>query len=149
MTNNRPLNARQLQFCRLYVSSGNASESYRRAGYSVNQAHVDSSKLLTKPSIQAEVARLRELQVTETAVDRAYVVSRLRHIAEYGEKETNRLRATELLGKSVGLFVEQVEAHVTHDVQALREYSSEQLEAMLVSAKQQPVIESELAVLDG
>jgi len=63
------------------------------------------------------------------------VVNRLRYFAENAEKESNRLRATELLGKSVSLFVEQVEAHVTHNVQA--------------EAHRQTAVEAEGRVLDS
>ena len=76
------------------------------------------------------------------------MVNRLRYFAENAEKESNRLRATELLGKSVSLFVEQVEAHVTHNVQALQEFTPDQLSAMLAEAKRQTAIEAGARVLD-
>ena len=84
------------------------------SGYSASGATAQGVRLLAKVSVRREIARLRELQDVEAAIDRTWVINKLRHIAEKGEKESNRLRTAELLGKSVGLFVEQIEAHVIH-----------------------------------
>ena len=118
MPNEYRLTPRMARFARECVASGNAAASVRSAGYTASGATAQGVRLLAKVSVQAEIARLRELQDVEAAVDRTWVVNRLRYFAENGEKESNRLRATELLGKTVGLFVEQVEAHVTRKQQA-------------------------------
>ncbi len=106
-TATKPLNMRQLGFCRNVVSNGGqATKAYEDAGYSGNGANGAASRLLANVSVQAEIARLeRELEI-ESSVDRAYVVTKLRNMAENGEKETNRLRATELLGKTLRMFVD-------------------------------------------
>ena len=143
------LKPRMAQFAREYVASGNAAASVRSSGYSASGATAQGVRLLAKVSVQREIARLRELQDVETAVDRTWVVNKLRDVAEHGEKEANRLRAAELLGKSVGLFVEQIEAHITHDVAALQQYTPDQLRTMLEAAKAQQAIETDGRVLDN
>lgn len=55
------LNERQKNFCIYYVETGNALDSYRRAGYkcdNIDSAGTCSNQLLHKPSIQEEIKRL-------------------------------------------------------------------------------------------
>ena len=57
------LNRRQKDFCIYYVETGNALQSYKRAGYKVNEENTDSartsaSQLLTRPHIREEINRL-------------------------------------------------------------------------------------------
>lgn len=51
------LNARQLAFVREYLLCRNASEAVRRAGYYTRSPHVEGSRLLANPNIQAMVGR--------------------------------------------------------------------------------------------
>ena len=135
-TRERPLNARQKGFCRNVVANGgNATKAYEDAGYSPNGAKVSASKLLTNPNVQAEIARIRRDVETETAVDRAYVITKLREIAENAVSESARVRSLELLGKTQRMFVEVAESTVTHDVDDLRQFSEGDLLAMLEQAR--------------
>ena len=137
------LTPKQAQFAGEYLADHNATQAAIRSGYSERTAKQQGSRLLTNVDVRAEIVVLEREQQQADQVDRQYVITRLRHFAEHGEKEANRLRATELLGKTVGLFVEQVEAHVTHNVQALREFTPDQLRAMLAEAKRQTAIEAD------
>lgn len=61
MANNKPLNKRQKDFCIYYVETGNALDSYRRAGYksdNVNAASVASHRLVRNVRIKEEIDRL-------------------------------------------------------------------------------------------
>lgn len=60
---NIPLNKRQKDFCIYYVETGNAMESYRRAGYkgkNDNTIAVSSHNLLRNVKVQEEIKRLQK-----------------------------------------------------------------------------------------
>ena len=64
----QPLNTRQRDFCIYYVETGNALDSYRRAGYksdNVNAAGVSAHALLKRPKIQKEIQRLMAPKLEE------------------------------------------------------------------------------------
>ena len=127
------LNIRQDTFAKQYARTGNATESYRLAGYTVNTpqtAEVNGSKLLRNTKVKAAIERYREDIAAANTVDRNYVIRRLRHFAEEADTDAVAVRATELLGKTLRMFVDVSENTVTHDVQALQEFTIEQLAAM-------------------
>ena len=55
----RPLNPRQQAFIQYYMQTGNALQSYIRAGYSEKTAVNSASRLLTKSVIRAEIQRIK------------------------------------------------------------------------------------------
>lgn len=64
----RPLTRKQKDFCIYYVETGNATDSYRRAGYKVantNVAGPSAYDLLKNPKIQAEIKRLSKPLIDE------------------------------------------------------------------------------------
>ena len=74
---NIPLSKKQKDFCIYYVETGNALDSYRRAGYkcsTVNSAGVSSHRLLKTPKIQEEIKRLQ--RPTEKARENAIMDAR-------------------------------------------------------------------------
>lgn len=126
------LNPMQQAFCRNYVANGgNASRAYEDAGYSANGANGSASRLLANASIQAEIAKIRRDVEKSESVDRAYVTAKLVDFAENGEKESNRLRATEMLGKSVRMFVDvQTTAVAGNGESELKKYTIDELVAI-------------------
>jgi phage terminase small subunit len=108
------LSERQRKFVEAYMgaAAGNATKAARLAGYSAATARKQGSRLGTKGHIRAAIeARTKEDPAVWTREDRqrfwtavasgtgAYRMSSLR----------DRLRASELLGKSQADFVERVE----------------------------------------
>ena len=64
----KPLNKRQKDFCIYYVETGNALDSYRRAGYkcdNINSASTCSGQMLRRPAIKKEIDRLMKPQLKE------------------------------------------------------------------------------------
>lgn len=65
------LNVRQEAFCLHYAESGNATESYKKAGYKPrndNTAAVSATELLRNPKIQARLAELaKEMESNKIA----------------------------------------------------------------------------------
>ena len=118
-TAQRPLNARNLAFCRYVVADNTGSESYRLAGYSEKNANVAASQLLAKPAIQQEIGRLRAIEHRDGATTRAYVIARLSHFSEHAKPDSAAIRATELLGKTERMFIEVSEKNVIHHVPEL------------------------------
>ena len=113
------LTPKQLHFARCVASGMSQAQSYREA-YDVGEStksetiHEAASRLMRKAEIKARVEYLigqRERAVAASAVsDRERVLSKLRHMLDNAEpSDGNKLRAAELLGKSVGLFRDVVE----------------------------------------
>ena len=121
----RPLNARQLGFCRNVVANGgNATKAYVDAGYSPVGANAGAARLLANVSTKAEIASIRADVEIEATVDRSYVIANLRENAARAmqavpvlDRDGNETgvykyqgsvanRSLELLGKSIGMFVD-------------------------------------------
>ena len=152
------LTLKRQSFAREFAISGNGTQSAVAAGYSERSAHVTASRLLrvanVAAAIEAERGRLRERSDLRTDD----VIRGLRQIAEDDSaKNSDRIRAYELLGKHLRLFVDRVETMHSVDVPELKTYSLRELHELrdlMVdsgSAREpasQPAIEVEARVLD-
>lgn len=145
----RPPNSKRQVFANEYLVDRNATQAAIRAGYSERTAKQQGSRLLTNVDVQAEIAVLEREHWKADEVDREFVIAGLRDLALNASTESSRVRSYELLGKILGMFVDQVEAHVTHDVQALRQYTPDQLRAMLAEARRQTAVEADGRLVDG
>lgn len=106
------LRPKQQRFVEEYLKDLNATQAAIRAGYSVKAATEIGSRLLTfakvKRTIEIEQAKLSE----RCNVKADWIVKRLREEADArGEGTTHgaRVKALELLGKYLGLFIERQE----------------------------------------
>ena len=104
------MNDRQRQFCQYYARSPNATEAAKLAGYSPKSAYSIGQENLKKPEIQKYI---RELQA-EAEADRIAEISEVKAfwtstMRDDGERIENRLRASELLARSAGEFLQKVE----------------------------------------
>ena len=139
---------KQQKFVAEYVLSGNGAQSATNAGYSPSSAHVTASRLLRNANVASAIEAERDRMRERSDLRAQDVIHGLRKIAEdESAKNSDRIRAYELLGKHFRLFAEVYEATVTHDVTSLRSYSENDLMRMLELAKQQPAIEGEVTVL--
>lgn len=107
------LSNRQEEFCQLYVQhSMNNAECARRVGYSDKHARVVANRLLKNPNIKRRIQEL-ELEAGErNKVSLDEVISGLRTARDsamssgaYGPA----VRATELLGRYIGMFSEKID----------------------------------------
>jgi len=101
----KTLNPRQERFCQLYVTSGNATQSYLKAGYDTNPhaARVTSTHLLAKPSIQERVAEIQALVSRPTILTRAEYAEIVTGIArDEANKPLDRTRAGQALAALQG-----------------------------------------------
>ena len=69
------LTPRQAQFVREYVTSGNAAEAARRAGYSERTAKAIACELLTKPDLQEAVQALQAQNAAQWEITRKDVIA--------------------------------------------------------------------------
>ncbi|MBQ7262840.1 MAG: terminase small subunit [Synergistaceae bacterium] len=102
------LTPKQKAFVEAYA--GNATEAAIKAGYSPKTARSIGQENLTKPDI------IRAIKERETERLRPAIASReerqrfwTRIMNDAGEETRDRLRASELLGKSNGDFLDRVE----------------------------------------
>mgnify|MGYP003332725134 CR=1 FL=1 len=89
------------------------SDAYREAYNTENMkpatVHREAHALMANPKIAARVQRLLKQRdravVASSITDRERVLDKLRHLMDHaGPADNVRIRAAELLGKSVGLF---------------------------------------------
>lgn len=113
----KPLNERQRKFAELYAASGNATQSAIGAGYSANGADVAGVRLLGNMRVQAHLTALTEQaqnsRIANVAELREFWTATMRG-ADHDMKD--RLKSSELLGKSMGLFVDKREVSGSVDL---------------------------------
>ena len=107
------LNSKQQLFISEYLTDFNATQAAIRAGYSVRSAGSIANELLKKPDIQ------QALQATITARNNNLIADReerkrfwSRVMLDENENMKHRLKASELLAKSEGDFIQQVKAEI-------------------------------------
>lgn len=104
------LTFRQKLFCEYYVACGNATESAIKAGYSKRTARSIGQRLLQNVDIQNYIKELNEKNRTERMADmqeiKEFWTSTLR---DKKAKMQDRIKASELLAKTEGAFLEKVE----------------------------------------
>lgn len=124
------LNVRQEKFCIEYAKSGNATQAYINAGYKCKDGkscRARASKLLTLDNVQQRlrelndevkndaIASIQEIKEFWTKVLRNEEVEDVVGMTEGGpfrlSKDCNikdRIKAAELLGRTAGIFVDNV-----------------------------------------
>jgi phage terminase small subunit len=106
------LTPKQQLFVEEYLVDLNATAAARRAGYSARTANEQGAQNLAKLSIQKAIQAAMQARSQRTKIDQDYVLHRLRCEAELtgvGGSPSARVRALELLGKHLGLFVDRHE----------------------------------------
>ncbi|MBC2149504.1 terminase small subunit [Listeria booriae] len=133
------LTPKQHRFADEYIISGNATEAYKLAGYSVkndNSAAVSASKLVRNAKVKAYIDnRLAELQSAKVA-DQQEVMEYLTAVMRGEHKEqtlrglgegyqeiddidvaaSQRIKAAELIGKRYGIWTEKVDLTGTIEI---------------------------------
>jgi phage terminase small subunit len=124
------LTEKQKRFADYYIETGNATESYKRAGYSVNSdeaARVNASRLLTNANVRAyideriaekdsqRIAKQDEILEFLTKVMRGELTEQIpvglgEGYFELKDKDTyikDRVKAAELLGKRYAMWTDK------------------------------------------
>ena len=102
---------KQQAFVEHYAASGNATEAARQAGYS--RPNVEGPKNLVKPSVQAALSALTQAKtqarIATLEERQSFWTAVLRGDKGYEADMKDRLKASELLGKAHGDFLERRE----------------------------------------
>lgn len=114
------LTPKQSLFIDHYIETLNGTESYERAFKPKNRkiASVEGFKLLANPSIRAEVDRRLEALRSPIIASAQDVLTFLTEMmGKEDAKDTDRIRAAELLGKRYALFTDKVDLNQQLEVE--------------------------------
>ena len=112
------LTDKQETFAMLVFEGTNFSDAYRQAydasNMSAASVHVEACKLVQHPKVSLRIDRLQRDREAEQRMQRLSrserVISKLEEIAlRGGEADGTQVRALELLGKSMGMWIDKVE----------------------------------------
>jgi len=112
----KPLTAQQQAFVRYVIEGKTRREAYRSAyntSMSDSAVSANATKLAADPRIAAMITAAWDETIEHLADDAAstkrYVLRKLVALSKDAKQEGSRLKALEMLGKSVGLFIAQEE----------------------------------------
>lgn len=121
----KKLTIKQAKFVKEYLETGNGTQSAIKAGYSENCAQEIASENLTKPIIRQTIEEVQ----AKLGINPEYVLKNFKEIADFNKQKRVKarqvggetfheeemidaqasLRANEMLGKHLSLFVDKVE----------------------------------------
>ena len=119
----KKLTPKRALFARCVASGMTQADAYReaydpKASTTNASIHTLASRLMAEVEIRSRVDTLlaaRERAVAASAVtDRQKVTEHLRHALDGGETDQFRLRAAELLGRSAGLFITEMNVNTSN-----------------------------------
>lgn len=145
MITTQELTDRQARFCEEYLIDLNATQAAIRAGYSEKTANEQGARLLANVSVQEKIAELKAERAKRTEITQDSVIQELAAVARAevkGVRAVDKLKALELLGKHLGMFVERYEVNAAEvekriaeaREQGKKEGTQELLEAMPLEA---------------
>jgi phage terminase small subunit len=104
------LNLKQQRFVKEYIVSLNATQSAINAGYSKHTAQQVGSRLLLNVLIKDEISKQMKLIDDEKIMTASETLQRITEIARSpNAKETDKLKALELMSKRHGLLIDKSE----------------------------------------
>lgn len=145
MITTQELTDKQVRFCEEYLIDLNATQAAIRAGYSEKTAREQAAQNLSKLNIQEKIAELKAERSKRTEITQDSVIQELAAVARAevkGVRAVDKLKALELLGKHLGMFVERYEVNAAEiekriaeaREQGKKEGTQELLEAMPLEA---------------
>ena len=145
MITTQELTDRQARFCEEYLIDLNATQAAIRAGYSEKTAREQAAQNLSKLNIQEKIVELKAERSKRTEITQDSVIQELAAVARAevkGVRAVDKLKALELLGKHLGMFVERYEVNAAEiekriaeaREQGKKEGTQELLEAMPLEA---------------
>jgi len=104
------VNQRKRAFCEAYLISGNATNAAREAGYSPRSARSIGQRLLTFDDVREYLEqRNQEISAANTAQMEEVRQFWMATMRDENMKPADRLKASELLAKTYGAFLERME----------------------------------------
>ena len=132
----KTLTGKQLRFVTEYMIDFNATQAYKRAGYSASNnivAGANGRRLLEKEYIKAEIAKRQTALQKETEISQEWVLTQLQ--SQYDKHKDSILpgsaaaanKALELIGKHIGMFTDRL----VHSGNIKEEITIEQCDAQI------------------
>ncbi len=109
------LTPKQELFITEYMKDLNATQAAIRAGYSEKTAKDIGCENLAKPNLKKEIDRRLEERAKNNGITAEFVLNGIKGIAVSGERESDKLKAYELLGKHLKLFTDKIESDNKND----------------------------------
>ena len=117
------MSEKQMAFCDHYITTLNATEAAKLAGYSEKTARSMGCENLTKPNIkeyiELRLAELEEKRIADATEVLQYLTGVMRgEIKDQFDLDPSlqdRTKAAELLGKRYRLFIDKQETHVSSE----------------------------------
>lgn len=116
------LTDKQEAFATEYARTFNATAAAKAAGYSENSAHAIGWENLRKPEIATRIHQLIMATGAAASAERGWITHRLIVEAITAEKASERIRALELLGRSIGLFTDRIEFSEIPDSEVIKQW---------------------------
>lgn len=128
------LTPKQQLFCDYYLQSANATESAIKAGYSKKTARSVGAENLTKPYIR-DCIKSRQSKIHSSNIATEVEIKEFwTNVMKDSQNEMkDRIKVSELLGKTKGMFLEKQEIKITAGTisEELRKLTPEELEEVL------------------
>ena len=118
------LNLRQLNFALAILDGKTQREAYDLAGYDAKDRDAAASAIASNPKVAAFVKKHMRAAAEQAQVTPQYVIERLQIESEGRGPDTSstaRTRATELLGKHLGMFTDKTEHSGGVTIRVIRE----------------------------
>jgi phage terminase small subunit len=106
------LSERQRLFVEEYLKDLNATQAVLRSGYNTKYPNRIAFQLMESPAVRIAIDAVRAERTKNTDVTKDYVLQKITkalRLAEESGNLTAMLRATELLGRHLSLFVDRTE----------------------------------------
>ena len=110
------LNDKQKRFVVEYLKDCNALQACIRAGYSPKWAYTSSPRLRKNPLIAAAIEQGLQKQRERVEITADAILEDLRILSKCGEKDADKIRALELIGKHLRLFPNSMEHSIQGDL---------------------------------
>jgi phage terminase small subunit len=113
------LNLKQLNFALARLEGKTQREAYDLAGYTAKDRDAGASAIASNPKVAAFIEKHMQAAAEKALVTPEYVIERLRIESEGTGPDTSssaRTKATELLGKYLGMFTERQEVTMKSDI---------------------------------
>jgi phage terminase small subunit len=104
----RGLTPKQAAFVREYVVDCNGAQAAIRAGYAASRARVTAAELVAKRNVQDAIAKAQAEKTSAAGVTAEWIIERLKIEALAAKEGAARVKALELLGKRLRLWVDRV-----------------------------------------
>lgn len=122
---NKSLTPKQSAFVREYLIDMNAKQAAIRAGYSKKTAEWQGPQLLGKTHVSEIIKTEMNKRAERLEVDADAVIKRLLEEADGNGPDTSssaRIKATELIGKYLGMFSEKMELTGKNGAPLIQQY---------------------------